>query len=154
MELNYFRITRAHFWFQILNEQKSWFSYSVRFNLNLEVDVGLSLDYFWKMHLHYIFKWGFCRFSLPWWKEETLWVMQSRLSKKFCKPHDDAGESVILDKMWHFSEKCHSKGFSVVVYGSVCKYKLTLWKNSNSCSKIGLPVFDSTLLYQTSVFPK
>ena len=30
----------------------------------------------------------------------------------------------------------------------------TLWINSNSCSKIVLPVFDSTLLYQISVFPK
>ena len=29
----------------------------------------------------------------------------------------------------------------------------TLLNNSNSCSKIELPVFNSTLLYQTSVFP-
>ena len=29
IQLNYFRITRAHFWFQIFIEQKSWFSDSV-----------------------------------------------------------------------------------------------------------------------------
>ena len=55
------------------------------------------------------------------------------------------------------AQACHVSGNQAFSFGrlwTVSYHTFTLQNNSNFCSKIGLPILDSTLLYQTPVFSK